>query len=1390
MDSFASLSNLCDKLGAEKLLTSNELGSLQALNCQIDSQMKELSYDVWITKQKQQILTYLIHHHPSVTPDNCCQILNRLTNSTFNESWKILGHHHSSLTQIFNLLFLSPQTIAQLLSSSDVCVKANVKYSTEDLVRSIHSVIFGSCVFPQDERQALTTLSLLIPLQIMSTEDPRKLLRRANTSISKLFRLFFDGLYPAKIFITSALHESILNVLSADDVYLDMDQSKILHRFSKSAKQAKFGKDETSFAYLEKVTSHRQQIATKLVGMTKQFIEGIMSAMICFPNSLTWLLKEIKREVMKSDKGTNEAIILVCTDLIFTHFICPAISNPENLGIIGDTPISTIARFNLMQIGQIIQSLALVQFEKPNYYAQDIFEQLDNTALCSIVNSILNSADVTVDSFLPSTVNTSDGDELYYRRNFVCSIFEANVITAYLRSPCLDVITDQTVRRDVRNLLLRMPSDLTQDLDKDPKRANTVKKERAISPTRGINKLKSIADKGKRFLNQSPSKAPFLRSDSLGNNLTGGLVGPSQSLNNIAHLEIDNNLFDVIILPIGDAKEPFGLMSEDKFMTSLLNQNKNGTSIEKKARFVTTNTESLISDRTIESVVDGEGRDDENQSICSSLEDNLPNDNDNAYIEDIANIPDTYSAASNSVRGSSSNGSNGDNDDDDDNSVDRRTSVSMIAVQMNDTATSSTRAPIASEKRALIIPHVPVTVRKQNPEGLEEQFGKFGIPENPPGTVYKDETYSLVSDSWSTDVVPSDNETIGERSERNSRMTHGNATATPVANANLLFPIGVPTVEDRSDTWSLDAIASDSEADQLAALNKQKDVDIALEMVGKGSVADGEASSTNSNTDREKMRRQSSGSSLYSYECQGRSNRTGSELDFNAPIDKKEGGTSKVRQGISNIKKLPVTLGINKKKHDFMAGFQKKAEQAMSTIKNSISHHGDFSTSPKISSPKLIECNSTGHLMALGEEASTVINEQISDDLMNKYKNSGNRRPLDGMNCNNYNEDLASIKTNDCNLYYDEDNLKECRAFLDAKKKLRLVLSGVDSLQSGKLNASFIDFSGDILDREKTFLIGFLNLLLAEALNNSNGAKAAQIRETIRCLSIFSGKALRKLIKILKEEYRKRSAYHIYLQQSKMVLLQLQYFLGKLGKRINSERNLIESCLIQLLVRTFMSKNEEAILTFTTELMSISIDRADEKTDLVERFLDVLDGHVRTDQMWFGADEELLGLARKYIERALFSNIHSLLMYPLDDLDMMRDQVFYNAVKLMSASIDPNHVDIKIPKKLQGECPWPSAQSELAIINAYKRPSDKMACIVRCVEEIENLICLSQTASADDLTPVLVYVILQANPMSLNSTIQFIGNFHAKNVEGKEAYIWTQFTSAVEFIKSLINKHL
>jgi hypothetical protein len=64
---------------------------------------------------------------------------------------------------------------------------------------------------------------------------------------------------------------------------------------------------------------------------------------------------------------------------------------------------------------------------------------------------------------------------------------------------------------------------------------------------------------------------------------------------------------------------------------------------------------------------------------------------------------------------------------------------------------------------------------------------------------------------------------------------------------------------------------------------------------------------------------------------------------------------------------------------------------------------------------------------------------------------------------------------------------------------------------------------------------------------------------------------------------------------------------------------------------------------------------------------------------------------------------------------------------------------------------------ELKKINDYKAPRDKMICILNCCKVIYNLLnkANTQNPGADDFLPILIYVLLQANPKCLHTNLQY-----------------------------------
>uniref|UniRef100_A0A8D8BMT4 Receptor-mediated endocytosis protein 6 homolog n=1 Tax=Culex pipiens TaxID=7175 RepID=A0A8D8BMT4_CULPI len=75
----------------------------------------------------------------------------------------------------------------------------------------------------------------------------------------------------------------------------------------------------------------------------------------------------------------------------------------------------------------------------------------------------------------------------------------------------------------------------------------------------------------------------------------------------------------------------------------------------------------------------------------------------------------------------------------------------------------------------------------------------------------------------------------------------------------------------------------------------------------------------------------------------------------------------------------------------------------------------------------------------------------------------------------------------------------------------------------------------------------------------------------------------------------------------------------------------------------------------------------------------------------------------------------------------------------------------------------------------------------RCIKSLISLLSMGsdKPVAADDIIPVLIYVIIQTNPPNLLSTIEYVNCFVDEMLQGENQYWWTQFCSAVTFIKTL-----
>ncbi|KAF3388591.1 Vacuolar protein sorting-associated protein 9a [Penicillium rolfsii] len=136
--------------------------------------------------------------------------------------------------------------------------------------------------------------------------------------------------------------------------------------------------------------------------------------------------------------------------------------------------------------------------------------------------------------------------------------------------------------------------------------------------------------------------------------------------------------------------------------------------------------------------------------------------------------------------------------------------------------------------------------------------------------------------------------------------------------------------------------------------------------------------------------------------------------------------------------------------------------------------------------------------------------------------------------------------------------------------------------------------------------------------------------------------------------------------------------------------------------------------------------------------------------------------------------------------DIERDDILAQKIRIYSW-VKEEHLDIA-PVSGSGRRFLSLAQQELLKINGYRAPRDKVICILNCCKVIFGLLRNSRKAdtSADSFIPLLIYVVLHANPENLVSNIQYILRFRNQDKLGGEAgYYLSSLSGAIQFIETL-----
>ncbi|KAF1745835.1 hypothetical protein GCK72_022282 [Caenorhabditis remanei] len=418
------------------------------------------------------------------------------------------------------------------------------------------------------------------------------------------------------------------------------------------------------------------------------------------------------------------------------------------------------------------------------------------------------------------------------------------------------------------------------------------------------------------------------------------------------------------------------------------------------------------------------------------------------------------------------------------------------------------------------------------------------------------------------------------------------------------------------------------------------------------------------------------------------------------------------------------------------------------------------------------------------------------DDILAKYASISSikqeKPPLTKLISDN----KSSARSEVTEPYYSPENLVSCRAFKDTLRKMVTVLGNVSYLP----RIGYRNETKDTSVGRKELLNKFLDGVLVETEHRREYGQAAQLREVKRCIELFENAGVEILIEHLKLNEIEQADVVKVMREERATLMRKSNDIVSLEQRVLLNRRLTEQNLVDFLMRTFLetgfhtkhavAKTPEvaAVLKFYDEFKYLQAN--DERAEFLKNLLAYLKDRLMQNVDWNYATDTMLDRAMTTIERYVMFAVYDTAFHPNKEAETHRDKLLKNTIAKVANVVTPVNDFLKIPEHLHGEAPWPSAQAELSMLDIYVTAQDKLNCVVRCCDVINNLVALSSknaVASADDLTPVLVFVIIKANPRALLSNLQFIETFAGDRIEsGRDAYYWVNFKSAVEYIKTIL----
>ncbi|KAI9494585.1 hypothetical protein BDB00DRAFT_295429 [Zychaea mexicana] len=196
-----------------------------------------------------------------------------------------------------------------------------------------------------------------------------------------------------------------------------------------------------------------------------------------------------------------------------------------------------------------------------------------------------------------------------------------------------------------------------------------------------------------------------------------------------------------------------------------------------------------------------------------------------------------------------------------------------------------------------------------------------------------------------------------------------------------------------------------------------------------------------------------------------------------------------------------------------------------------------------------------------------------------------------------------------------------------------------------------------------------------------------------------------------------------------------------------------------------------------------------EQIKIIQDFLDFIYVKMRECEVWRNVSDQEFENAKEGMEKLVMNRLYHATFSPSTTDDKERDEILSQKISIFRW-IREVHLDI--PDTTHNESFLTFAETELLKINNYKAPRDKLICILNCCKVIFGLIKhVDGEGGADKFLPILIYVVLRANPPRLVSNVhlkknRYISRFrNPEHLQSESGYYLTNLMGSITFIETM-----